>query len=235
MTAVPLPHSIEAVSFDAGGTLMVPWPSVGEVYAEVLAQEGFEADAAILEERFQSVFARQSEEAAPGEREAGLVDRAFWQRVVVKTLSGIVDPPSFESVFEELWNTFGTARRWKLCPGIEDALERLRQRGLPLVVTSNNDARLRGVLEEFGLLGLFRGVVLSAEVRAAKPDGRIFDAAAQAAGVPLDRILHLGDDWQRDVAAPRSMGMAALWYHPQGTGPRVPGELRHWRELIPGE
>jgi len=31
---------IRAISFDVGGTLIRPWPSVGHVYAEVAAQQG---------------------------------------------------------------------------------------------------------------------------------------------------------------------------------------------------
>ncbi len=34
------PGVIRAVTFDVGGTLIEPWPSVGEVYAEVAAQFG---------------------------------------------------------------------------------------------------------------------------------------------------------------------------------------------------
>ena len=32
---------IRAVTFDVGGTLIEPWPSVGHVYAEVAAQHGW--------------------------------------------------------------------------------------------------------------------------------------------------------------------------------------------------
>ena len=31
---------LEAVSLDAGGTLFQPWPSVGEVYADVASRHG---------------------------------------------------------------------------------------------------------------------------------------------------------------------------------------------------
>ncbi len=34
---------IRAVTFDVGGTLIEPWPSVGHVYAEVAARHGVAA------------------------------------------------------------------------------------------------------------------------------------------------------------------------------------------------
>ena len=38
-TAASLP-AIQAVTFDVGGTLIEPWPSVGHVYANVAAHHG---------------------------------------------------------------------------------------------------------------------------------------------------------------------------------------------------
>src|SRR5512133_1823564 len=35
-----LPECLQAITFDVGGTLLEPWPSVGHVYAEVAARHG---------------------------------------------------------------------------------------------------------------------------------------------------------------------------------------------------
>ena len=44
-----------------------------------------------------------------------------------------------------------------------------------------------------------------------KPDRRIFEAAAQAAGVPPDEVLHIGDDAELDVLAALACGMQTAW------------------------
>ena len=48
---------IRAVTLDVAGTLIVPFPSVGAVYAEVANAFGFDADAAQLEKEFPAAFA----------------------------------------------------------------------------------------------------------------------------------------------------------------------------------
>jgi putative hydrolase of the HAD superfamily len=52
----------------------------------------------------------------------------------------------------------------------------------------------------------------------AKPDPRIFHAAAQAAGVAPEAVLHVGDDPLLDVVAAVSAGMQAVWVNRAGQG-----------------
>ena len=55
-TVEPL-RNIQAVTFDVGGTLLEPWPSVGHVYAEVAQRHGLPgADAAKLAEQFAAAW-----------------------------------------------------------------------------------------------------------------------------------------------------------------------------------
>ena len=51
---------IEAVTFDAGGTLIEPWPSVGEVYAAVAREFGIECSAARLNAQFVNAWTTRS-------------------------------------------------------------------------------------------------------------------------------------------------------------------------------
>jgi len=47
-------QQIKAITFDAGGTLIEPWPSVGEIYASVAAEFG---DAELSAEQINRQFA----------------------------------------------------------------------------------------------------------------------------------------------------------------------------------
>ena len=52
---------IRAVTFDVGGTLIQPWPSVGHVYAEVAALHGYRAlDAEQLNRRFAAAWRQRT-------------------------------------------------------------------------------------------------------------------------------------------------------------------------------
>ena len=49
-----------------------------------------------------------------------------------------------------------------------------------------------------------------------KPDVRIFHAAAQAAGVAPDEVLHVGDDPELDVLGGLDAGMQTVWVNRGG-------------------
>ena len=181
------------VSFDAAGTLVVPHPSVGAVYAEVAAACGLDRDADELEARFRPAFAaavaRWRVPYGHDDEDA----RRFWALVVEETFA---EPLPYELVCE-LYDTFATARRWRVLPGVREALALVAVRGLPAVVVSNFDARLRPLLDELGL-GPFAAVVTSATVGAAKPDPAALLAACRAVGVAPAETLHLGDSARED-------------------------------------
>jgi len=86
------------------------------------------------------------------------------------------------------------------------ALEALAAR-YPLVAVSNGNADVARVG-----LGRFFKAGLSAEALGyGKPDPRIFQAAAQAAGVAPEAVLHIGDDAALDVLGALACGMQTVW------------------------
>jgi len=57
----------------------------------------------------------------------------------------------------------------------------------------------------------FRAALSAHSVGVAKPDIRMFEAAAQAAVTPLASVLHIGDDVHLDVLAANRAGMQTAW------------------------
>jgi putative hydrolase of the HAD superfamily len=58
---------------------------------------------------------------------------------------------------------------------------------------------------------------LSAEgAGAAKPDPAMFHEVSKWAGLSFEQMLHVGDDWERDVLPATRLGMATAWVHRQG-------------------
>lgn len=184
---------ISAVTLDAAGTLIVPHPSVGVVYAEVAAAGGLDRDAAELECAFPVAFAATRERwGVPYGRDEDDA-RRFWMAVVEATFG---EPLPYE-IACELYDTFATARRWRVLPGVRETFMHLRSTGLPLAVVSNFDGRLVPLLAELEL-GPFAAVVTSAQVGRAKPDPASLLAACAALGVAPQQVLHLGDSERED-------------------------------------
>jgi putative hydrolase of the HAD superfamily len=91
------------------------------------------------------------------------------------------------------------------------ALSRLAAR-YPLVSLSNGNADLQRV----GLADYFRAAVSAQSAGVAKPDARIFHAAAAAVGVQAHEVLHVGDDAHLDVVGAVGCGMQAVWVNRDG-------------------
>jgi putative hydrolase of the HAD superfamily len=62
----------------------------------------------------------------------------------------------------------------------------------------------------------FKACVSAREFGVAKPDPRIFQAAAEKLNVPVDAVLHLGDDATTDVWGAMQAGMQTAWINTQG-------------------
>ena len=86
------------------------------------------------------------------------------------------------------------------------ALEALAAR-YPLVALSNGNADV----ERIGLGAYFRASISAERLGVGKPDPRIFEVAARAAGVAAEAVLHVGDDAALDVLGALDAGMQTVW------------------------
>src|SRR3954470_6861500 len=86
----PFP-SIRAITFDVGGTLIQPWPSVGHVYASVAARHGLgELSTEVLNRQF----------AAAWKKLSGFnYSRPEWFQLVNQTFAGLTQTPVSERFF----------------------------------------------------------------------------------------------------------------------------------------
>jgi putative hydrolase of the HAD superfamily len=96
---------------------------------------------------------------------------------------------------------------WDIDLTVIDMVAAVRSR-VPVVLLSNATTQLRADLERSGIDDAFDAIVSSAEIRAAKPSREAFVAAAEQAGVPLDRCLFV-DDTAGHVQAARALGLRA--------------------------
>lgn len=107
-------------------------------------------------------------------------------------------------------------------PDVRPALEAARERGQRLIVVSNWDVSLIGVLRGLELEPLLDAIVTSAAAGARKPSPAIFEQALGLAGVAAGEAIHVGDTLDEDVAGARAAGIEPILIR-RGEGPSVPG------------
>lgn len=78
---------------------------------------------------------------------------------------------------------------------------------LPVLALSNGNADVHRI----GLGQYFVGSVAARHAGVAKPDRALFEHAAKVLQLPLDAVLHVGDDVHLDVCAALDAGMQAVW------------------------
>jgi putative hydrolase of the HAD superfamily len=193
---------IRAVTFDVGGTLIQPWPSVGHVYAEVAAENGFPAlDPDELTQRFREAWSQLK---------PSRYSREEWAAIVDATFAGLIPDGASRSFFPALYDRFNDARCWQVFDDVLPALIPLKMAGLKLVILSNWDERLRPLLAKLELLPAFDDVVISCEAGAAKPDRALFESTARRLGLKPGELLHVGDSQREDLAGAMACGWNAL-------------------------
>jgi putative hydrolase of the HAD superfamily len=205
-----------AVTFDAGFTLVEPYPSVGAVYDRVARGLGIESPGVeALERRFYAAYQSRKEQAI---REWGNAEfsageersRMWWSDVTRETFGDYVRQNESKQLFERLYEEFASARCWRLYPDVMPTLIALRMRGIRMAVVSNWDRRLRQTLGELGVAPFFETLCISSEVGAEKPHAPIFRSALDAFGLEPQLVLHLGDSLRDDYEGARAMGMGAI-------------------------
>jgi len=195
-------RDVQAITLDAGGTLLKPWPSVGHLYAAVAAEHGVRGlSPRELNQRFMQAWTQLGGRAE---------SRSDWAAIVQATFDQappFADPKGF---FESLYARFTEPESWHVFEDVLPTLESLRRRNLRLGILSNWDDRLRPLLNRLGLTGYFEVIVVSCEVGHRKPAVEIFQHAARAFGIHPRNLLHVGDSEEHDIAGANQAGAQAL-------------------------
>lgn len=191
--------------FDAGGTLLTPYPSVGEVYAAAGRAHGLTATAPELQRAFRAAWKKANSLGGQDETSS----RVWWRAIVDDVFDAVAYHGDRRACFDAFFEAFVKKEAWHLHDDVRPALEALTRANIRCGVLSNWDYRLHALLDAFELSGYFEQVLISAEVGLAKPDPRIFDLAIARSGARASEILYAGDDLDLDVAPAAGCGLHA--------------------------
>ncbi len=213
MRRLPL-AAIETLFLDVGNTLI---SMDYEWIARELAARGHACDAERVARAEATARPRLGRTLAGRTLQPGDAERAYLGLIVRGCTA--LDGAALESFARELalaleW----PGRAWRLwsrvLPGVPAALADLREAGYRLVVVSNSDGTVEHSLERLGLRDPFHAVLDSHRVGSEKPDPGIFRAALAAAGTAPERVLHVGDLYDADVAGARRAGVHPVLLDP---------------------
>jgi putative hydrolase of the HAD superfamily len=200
---------IRAITLDLDDTLWPIWPTIARAEAALQAwlathapaTAALCADKAVLREVRLHMNTHRPDLAH---------DMSALRREAIRhVLQRAGDDPALSDPAFEVF--FAERQRVDLFEDALPALEFLSSR-YPVVALSNGNADVHRV----GLGAHFKAAVSARDFGVGKPDPRIFHAAAQAAGVSSEQVLHVGDDAQLDGVGALQAGMQLAWVNREG-------------------
>lgn len=234
------PRSVALALFDAGGVLLLP--EVKDAIATLQA-DGLEVDAIALDRAHYAGMAAVDAVAAGMPLPAGGLTAAVWaeglrdryRSAKLRSLAVTEPCPAHleASLFASPWT--------RAAPRSVDVLRAIAELAIPMAVVSNAGGTVEAELKAAGIcqVGAGNGVCVAAVIDSslvgvAKPDPRIFRFALEAAGVPSERAVFVGDSVAIDVRGARLANIRAFHFDPYGfCDGRDHPDLDELRELLP--
>ena len=199
---------IQAITLDLDDTLWPVWPTIAR--AEVVLQDWLTLHAPQTALLCSDAEQKKHIRAEVNQRHADKAhDLSFLRYESIR--QSLIRAGDSPHLADEAFDVFFAERQnVTLYDGVEQALERLAAR-YPLVGLSNGNADVfRTVAGPY-----FKASVSARQFGVAKPDVRIFHAAAAQLNVPAEAVLHLGDDAHTDVMGAMNAGMQTAWVNTQ--------------------
>ncbi len=195
---------IKAIGLDLDDTLWPIWPTIARAEKQLLAflQPRAPGSAALFSDTARRLALR--ERVASNRPDIAHNMSAMRLACIQAALHDCGEAPALaEPAFEVF---FEHRMRVDLFADALPALARLASR-YPIIAVSNGNADIHRI----GIGQHFAANVSAHVVGFGKPDARIFQAAAAAAGVAPDAVLHVGDDPALDVLGALNVGMQSVW------------------------
>ncbi len=199
----------QAITFDVGGTLIEPNPSVGAIYAGVADEQGLAGlDADRIDEQFGAAWKTKGDFHYTEEAWAKLVEQSFDELI-----------PAEESrrIFPHIYRRFEDASVWRIHEDVLPTLDDLAGRGFRLAVISNWDNRLRPLLSDLKLLSFFETATISSEIGFTKPSSVPFEHTLKKLGLPSPAVVHVGDSLPEDIDGAENAGITGIHIRRKGS------------------
>ena len=209
------PQSIRTIFFDAGFTLVRPFPSEAEVCQQVCQQLGLHIQLDAMKQRMKEAadyyFRRISQDRHTWASEQTIT--LFWIDYYMNLLRPLIeehDEPRLYQLAQAITEEFDKHSRWELYPDVLDTVTALHKRGYTLGIISDWGIALGPILRHLHLTKYFDCLVISAATRYAKPSPQLYELALQRTNSISDYTLHIGDSYIFDVLGARAVGITPV-------------------------
>jgi putative hydrolase of the HAD superfamily len=225
-----------AISFDAGETLVRPYPSFARIFRRTCREGGLHLTPAQVGHIEEEASRRLIEYQRRGVRFSISTEssREFWIGLYREYLGGLgVDGEILESLPDRIYQGFTSAASYRLFADARPALYAARRHGLKVGILSNWEPWLVRLLGELKIDHLLDFVVVSGVCGYEKPDPRIYQEALALAEVEAGELLHVGDSPHADVSGARQVGVTPVLIDRRGRHPEVDAvRVRSLREIF---
>ncbi len=225
---------LEAISLDATHTLFEP-REPGRLYMELLTEGGVALPVDRVEEEIRRVWFELAADRPRGtDRFRCFAGGAlgFWTELIRRVLATFGVPPPPSERVAQLFERFAQPEAWRVYEDVQPSLEVLCRSGYRLGLVSNWDERLPSLLGALGLASRFEAIVVSSEVGVEKPAPGIFQILINRLGCSPDRVMHVGDSPEEDVAGARAAGLWAVRLDRRGEDPKAFHSLQALAETL---
>lgn len=203
---------IKAVFFDFYNTLATHDPPREQTYVKVCAELGIKVEAKAL---FKSLPAadmywrdenmrKHLDQRHPQEK------LEFYTEYAHRILTGAGVSVSRETALQILVKLQKYKWTYMTYDDALPALKDLKKRRLTIGLISNVVQDMDSIYDELGLKSFLTFKVTSAEVGYDKPHPEIFEAALKKAEVKPQEAIHVGDQYDLDIAGAQGVGIKAL-------------------------
>ncbi len=209
------PQAVRTIFFDAGFTLVRPYPSILEICQQVCQKLSLHVTVEQLREQVEAAedfYLRQLRM----NRQTWSDDQAiaeFWTGYYMTLLRPFIaehDEPQLYKLARAINEEFEKHTSWEIYPDVSNTLERLRASHYSLGVISDWGVALGPILREHNLTQYFDCVLISAVTRHAKPSPTLYELALQQANAIPDYSIHIGDSYIQDVLGARAVGITPI-------------------------
>jgi putative hydrolase of the HAD superfamily len=209
------PQSIRTIFFDAGFTLLYPYPSTPEICQKICQQLDLHIHLDQVQERMhvaEDYFFRQIRR----NRHTWASEQAiaeFWVGYYMNLLRPFVeehDELRLRQLANRINEEFEKHTSWQIYPDVLPTLDTLSAQGYTLGVISDWGISLGPILRHHQLSRYFDSLLISAVVRYAKPSPTLYDMALQRSNAIADYTLHIGDSYVQDVLGARAVGITPI-------------------------
>jgi putative hydrolase of the HAD superfamily len=142
-----------------------------------------------------------------------------WTQIATQALEHCQGDPRLGAAIAE---AFAARRRsvMTLFPDAQQFLTALHERGVPLGLVTNGDAREQWAkIDRHDLARFFGVIVVEGEFGAGKPDAAVYRAALGALGVPAGpEVWMAGDNLEFDIMGAQRLGLRGAWLDRPGLG-----------------